>query len=436
MSIRVPIQDIDLKDRQYIYRKLIVKEKCEKAKSISYRSTKEIAPYRIDTDNNIFLPFQWAFSQEKYQKYRRPRSDLPPSKTIFSGKLRQEQVKIQNEALEFLNRQGTILLAMHPGAGKTITSLSISSKIGLKTLVLVNRIILMDQWVKSIQNFFTDDVKVQVLQTKDELDDTADFYIMNAINVEKRNIDDFVNIGTLIVDECHLMITTVFIRALGYVYPRYLIGLSATPMRYDGLDVLLDLYFGYDRITRNLYHRHTVYKVNTGIRIIGEQDDKGMLIWNSILNEQMTHEGRNDFIKRLCEFFESRNILILCKRIHQVETLYNLLKPTVKCTTLKGNENEFDEEARVLIASVAKAGVGFSHDILDMLILACDLDAYYLQILGRVFRRPDTVPIVIDIVDNHPVLKRHFKSRSSIYTDCGGSIYDFRSLFPEFPMIN
>ena len=67
-----------------------------------------------------------------------------------------------------------------------------------------------------------------------------------------------------------------------------------------------------------------------------------------------------------------------------------------------------------------------------MLILACDLKEYYLQFVGRVFRKPDVVPIIIDIVDKNPVLRRHFQSRAKIYRDCGGTLYDFHSMFPDF----
>ena len=88
----------------------------------------------------------------------------------------------------------------------------------------------------------------------------------------------------------------------------------------------------------------------------------------------------------------------------------------------------------MLIATVSKVGVGFSFDKLDMLVLACDLKEYYLQFVGRVFRKPDVVPVIIDIVDKNPVLFRHFKSRLKVYQDCGGSVYDFRSMFPDFQL--
>jgi len=439
MSVRVPLRNIDLKTRRELDRELRVREKV-KVKAgggggkSAYRNLKEVAAYRVDGSEKIALPFQWAMDKEKYAMYRREREGKLVGR--FSGELRPEQLTIQSEALTHLNKKGSILIAVYPGGGKTITSLSICSRIGMKTLVLVNRVVLMDQWKESIRRFYSEGTMVQVVETADEMDPSADFYIMNALNVPKKSIEDFKGIGTVIVDECHMMITQVFVRALCYVFPRYLIGLSATPYRPDGLDVLLDLYFGTERIVRKLYRQHTVYPIETGLVIEGERDQRGKLNWNSVLETQMTSAPRNDMIKRLCLFFEDRSILILCKRVQQIETLRDLLVGmNQRCATLKGNECAYDTEARILIASIQKVGTGFSHDKLDMLILACDTEEYFLQYLGRVFRRPDVVPIVIDIIDQNPVLRRHARTRRKVYIDSGGTLHDFHTTFPKFPLL-
>ena len=70
-------------------------------------------------------------------------------------------------------------------------------------------------------------------------------------------------------------------RCLQYIYPRYLIGLSATPYRPDGLNDLLTIYFGNYKIVRKLYCPHSVYRVNTGFTPKVEKTTEDCIIGNS-----------------------------------------------------------------------------------------------------------------------------------------------------------
>jgi len=97
----------------------------------------------------------------------------------------------------------------------------------------------------------------------------------------------------------------------------------------------------------------------------------------------------------------------------------------IHATCMKDNDVSFDKEARILIATFQKVGTGFSHDKLDMLIIACDTEEYFMQYLGRVFRTPYVEPIIIDIIDQNPILRRHFLTRKKIYQESGGTIMPF-----------
>lgn len=322
-----------------------------------------------------------------------------------------------------LNKNGRFLLWNGIVTHNTITSLAISSKIGLRTMILVNKLVLIDQWINTIKNVFGDYARIQHLKTKTKINTGCQFYIMNAINVAKRSSEEYekLGIGFLIVDECHLIMTKIFSRALGYICPRYLLGLSATPFRPDGFDSLLNLYFGLRKVVRKLHKPHKVFLIETDIKIVAKKDERGELIWNSVIDQQTQHEERNNKIVQLCIKFSDRNILILSKRIFQIQTIYNkLLDINESATFLKDSDNSFDKNARILIATYQKVGTGFSHDKLDMLILATDAEEYFIQYLGRVFRRPNVEPIIIDLVDNNPILKRHYLTRRRIYQECGG----------------
>lgn len=334
----------------------------------------------------------------------------------------------ENEYFGFtLLENPRFLLANDICTHNTITSLSICGSIRMRTLIIVNKLVLIQQWKEAIESNFGEMCAPFVIQGNTKsIPKHHLFYIVNAINVPKhsREIYDSLRIGIVIVDECHLIMTKVFSSAMAYLCPRYLIGLSATPYRNDGFNILLDLYFGIRRIVRKLHRPHSVYPIMTGIQMEAERDARGDIIWNSIIEQQVTNPDRADLILRLCEHFPDRSILILSKRIVQIEYLYNRLKERGDhVAMMKENETRFDRDARILISTFQKVGTGFSHDRLDMLILACDTEEYFMQYLGRVFRRPDVEPIICDLVDNHPILKKHFKNRLQVYTEAGGTIH-------------
>jgi superfamily II DNA or RNA helicase len=351
----------------------------------------------------------------------------------FDGKLRETQRIVQKEAIQKLNAHGCVLLALHVGFGKSILAIHLACKIGLRTLILVHRVLLIDQWVSSIRANCSSTVKIC---TYADYDPTSDVVVMNVVNVAKLHETERASFGLVIVDECHLISTEHFSRSLQYLTPRYLIGLSATPYRKDGMDKIMDLYFGKERIHRRLQIAHTVYKIQTSFVPPTVLMRNGQLDWNRVMDAQSNHVERNDMIARLVEMFPTRRILILCKRKQQGTTLIRLLEERGQhVTRLMGNDKKFDVDARVMIATINKAGVGFSHDVLDTLILAADVEEYYIQYLGRITRRPDVQPIIVDIVDNHPILQRHFRTRRRVYNDIGGTIHEFKKSFPDFSIV-
>ena len=99
-----------------------------------------------------------------------------------------------------------------------------------------------------------------------------------------------------------------------------------------------------------------------------------------------------------------------------------------------GKQQEYEKKSRVLVGTASKTGTGFDHARLDAMIMASDIQAYFIQYLGRVFRREDVVPFVFDIVDKNPILDRHFKVRRTTYLEHGGCVKDFSKSFPNFEL--
>ena len=288
----------------------------------------------------------------------------------------------------------------------------------------MNKIVLINQWVESIAKVCPK-ATVQVIKTN-KLED-CDFYIINAINVTKKSLLFFREMGTLIVDECHLIMAECLSKCMQYIIPRYVIGLSATPYRTDGMDPLIQMYFGEYKIIKLLERKHTVYKVKTDFIPDYTLTKDGKVNWGSLLDSQCNDEERNECIIQIVKKFKDRNILILSKRIEQGNFLYNRLKDeNENVTSLIGKQQEFDHDARILVGTTSKCGTGFDFPKLDCLILASDIQQYYIQALGRVLRRPDVEPIVFDLVDDNQILRMHFESRAEVYKKIGGKIVNYK----------
>ena len=296
MSIKVNLESIPYDNRLKIDKNLEVKifNKFSAFPKIIY-------PYEIITDD-IILPFSFGVRELKLSRVKR--CDLPEINIDFNTDLRPEQKIVVSESKKILSKKGSIIISCYTGFGKTICSINLACTIKLKTLIIVNKLILIKQWEESLTQFCSDQVKIQKLSTKSSLEEDADFYIMNAQNIEKMGRNFFKNIGLVIVDEAHLIMAETLSKSLQYIHPRYLLGLTATPYRPDGLNILLDFYFGPDKIIRKLHREHIVYKVSTEFSPVVEYTTNNKINWGSLLDSQANEIERNDLIIDILKYFK------------------------------------------------------------------------------------------------------------------------------------
>ena len=107
-------------------------------------------PFFKAFDSVVHVPFYWGLSYFG-NELRPKKEDFIETKLQFFGTLRPEQEEFQQRAVKQLNEQGSCLLAVYPGWGKTITSLSIIPALQTTTLIIVNKIVLIEQWQSAIK---------------------------------------------------------------------------------------------------------------------------------------------------------------------------------------------------------------------------------------------------------------------------------------------
>jgi superfamily II DNA or RNA helicase len=426
MSCLLRLSDIPYEKRILLNDNLSVQAEAKasfnpKTRKMERRHTgKRVDAFRFCTQNGeerVALPFSFCYhhlSNVSCCKTIEP--EEKSSRLSFSGNLLQRQKDIREATFEILNRTKSIVLCLHTGFGKTIYALYILSKIGLRTLILCHRTIIMDQWEAAIKKYLPEAVLGE------------DICVLNVINVPKLDKVRLNRFRTLIVDEVHTLCTEKFSQSLTMLFPEYLIGLSATPFRSDGMDRLLELYLGPEIVYRPMKRTFNAYKLTTGFVPKVEYQTDGKINWNAVLESQAKDDKRNKLIACLTQWFKNRTILILVKRKDHALAIKRLIQEDDVCVFM-GTKNAVDYSCRILIATYSKGGVGFDHPGLDMLITGADVEENFMQYLGRVFRRDDTSPIYVDLIDDNTVLKRHAKARKDVVEEVGGTMNDFWKSF-------
>ena len=399
--------------------------------------------FENDKKDYACIPFSYYYHHLS-ELQNIPSKGLELSSLQFKGELLSRQIQVKDEIVEILNRTGSVVLSLHTGFGKTVMALYLTSRIKERTIILCHRKIIIDQWMNSVIKYLPhasyailgEDVKKKekdLFPNRVNDNQNPDILICNVINIPKIEREFFSTFGLVIVDEIHTICTESFSKALRFIFPNYIIGLSATPFRSDGMDKLIELYCGPEMVIRKMWKHFNVYKLETDYKPESKFNIAGTLDWNSVLEGQSNDKPRNELIVDLCRYFCQRNILVLVKRKEHALTLKHMLqKLGHDVDVFMDTQKHCNYDCRVLIATYSKGGVGFDHPKLDMLISGADVQENFMQYIGRIFRRDDVAPIYIDLVDQMPTIKKHATQRLKICKEIGGVVKSFEKVFPQF----
>lgn len=214
----------------------------------------EQVPFWFEQGNWFHLPKGFLFSSEGATIL--PYLDIQDDRTLGSelGELRTtatfgvppfppEQPKFIDAIVRGAQTNGHGGIATAPTrSGKTYCTLEAACRLGRKTLILVDRGILEQQWRMAIEGDPADPKSPRVVDANGfgvksgtirerEFEIRYPFTIAMIQTLSKRVLSDEVRkaFGTVILDECSAAVTRMVLSALQRVDARYLIGLSATP---------------------------------------------------------------------------------------------------------------------------------------------------------------------------------------------------------------
>ena len=326
--------------------------------------------------------------------------------------------------------------------GKTVTAAAMIARRGVNTLVLVHRTELLKQWQERLQTFLG--VGKGVIGTigggKAKPTGKIDIAVMQSVSRQGEVNPLVQNYGHVIVDECHHVGAVSFDAILKRTKAKYVLGLTATPIRRDGQQPIIFMQCGPIRYTAakpvSAPHDLEVFP-RSSIRQIDLPVDVGI---QDVFRHLANDTGRTDIIATEVKqaYEQGRKLLVLTERTEHLDAIKTALEGQVPAPfVLHGRMSKKQRAAliaeldalppdapRVLLATGKLVGEGFDHPPLDTLVLAMPVSwkGTLQQYAGRLHREhaSKTDVRIIDFVDaGHPALVRMWDKRQRGYRAMG-----------------
>ena len=414
---------LDVKEQLLIRKELEVSPWVPKS---SFHKPPSFPIYR-ESKSKIYIPRFYGI--ENYGEAEEDRlSEGQDIDVTFKGDLRPKQIP----AVEaFLNsKSGCGLLELYCGFGKTCLALWIISKLKKKTLVIVHKSFLMNQWKERIEQFLPG-ARVGTIQgeTIDIEDKDIVLGMLQSISMKEYPWSLFQEFGLTIIDETHHISAEVFSRSLFKIVTKYMLGLSATMKRKDGLTRVFKMFLGdvvykKERENTNLKVRAIKYESNDEEYGKDILNFRGQIFYAKMINKLCDFNRRSEFILKvlfdLLKEREGQQIMILAHNKSLLKYFYDAIEHRKMATVgyyvggMKEKDLKITETKRIVIATYAMASEGLDIKTLTTLILATP-KTDVTQAVGRILRRQEVDALVIDILDQHGIFHRQWLKRRSFY---------------------
>jgi len=396
-----------------------------------------------ESKTKIYIPKFYGISNFGIYKENKLNDGLD-IEVEFKGSLRDIQIEVINsyfKHIETFQQQHSVnfgggLIELQTGQGKTVIGLNIVSRLKKKTLIIVHKQFLADQWIERIQEFLPD-AKVGKIQGSVVDIQDKDIVIGMLQSLSMKNYADtpeteniFTDFGLLIVDEVHHISSEVFSQALFKIATKYTLGLSATMQRKDGTSYVIQYFLG-DIVYKNKkkeQHNVEIRKIkyiNTDPEFNETKTDfRGNPQYSTMIVKLCSFNPRTEFILKIIKDMLVENpkqqIMILAHNRSLIDYLFNAITYQNICSVGKyigGMKKEMlkeSENKQIILGTYSMASEGLDIKTLTTLILATP-KTDIVQSVGRILRVKDNNPVVVDIVDNHTIFQNQYMKRQVFY---------------------
>ena len=365
----------------------------------------------------------------------------------FNGSLREEQQIAIDHMLKYDNG----ILCAPTGFGKTVIGCKLIAERKVNTLILVNKIQLLNQWKDRIKEFL--DVKEvgEISSKKKNITNVIDVVSVKSLWNNGNVLDIAKNYGMIIIDECHHTAAYTFEQAINTGNAKYVYGISATPERENGHTPIIKMQCGDIRykvdslkFNKKLSIPMKVIAKKSHLNFTNQNIDNYELneINDLIAKDIIRSENIIKDIKK--EYDNGKNILVLTERLELMNYIYDKLskytnnifkyyggigKKVLKSYMELNNQINENEDTKIIVAIGSYIGEGFDDSKLDVLFLTMPISGQtrVTQYAGRLHRQDSNKKeiLIYDYIDdNFSKTRNMFLKRKKTYEKLGYEIVE------------
>jgi superfamily II DNA or RNA helicase len=361
----------------------------------------------------------------------------------------EEQERVVREVCEWLDKDVSHICQAMTGFGKTYVGCAAAAHIGKRTCIITTKQDIIKQWAQAAKDVLgLKDEDIGYVQGEVNSSAGKPFVIMLVQSAlkgpDRYDKETFADFGLVIPDEVHRMGAEQFSQCMWHLNAKLRLGLSATPYRKDGRDVVFRAHIGevlvqgrHEAMVPVIVRAHSGWEIPT-VNHYGVMrkvpHDFGRIM--SVVKHMGNSEPRNRF---LCRFISSaykkdRNTIVFCDTTKHLENLQTMLNKEFKVPKndmglyvglqyYKGKKHEKEAQRekvkgkKIILATYKMCSEATDIPWLDCAVLGTPKSDVN-QIVGRIRREwPDKLqPVVFDPLDEGSrVLTAYAGSRKKWY---------------------
>lgn len=391
----------------------------------------------VPRGGNIAVPRHYAGGIGQDYRIRRP---LPPIKPAKDPK-NEMQVRCIGESLQLLKEGTSHVLEAPTGSGKTYMGSAIACLLGEATLIVCTKSDLMESWRQTLIGLIGIPPDQIGIAQADKLDYKGKRFVLGMVHslaMEDKYPDEFWRaFGLVIFDETHRMAADTFQKVCQRSPARLRLGLSATPLRADGKNPVIQGHIGQVLVKGTqipmkpkVLVQPTGWSTPAYIKAGGQTP-----AFLAMLDKAVAHDPkRNNLIARFVYTAVVKKnratTVVMSSSIAHLDLLHLAIGQYISgehigkyVGGLSKDELQTNAHKRVVLATYQMCSEGTDFPHWDTLVYGTP-KSNVTQIQGRILReKPGKLqPVIFDLLDNPSIYQAFYRKRLTQYYSVGANV--------------